>query len=237
MAGPVGRKFRGAAQNIFLIFIMGSHILKFTIAMNTITGHATCTIVWGVVGLVVFFVLSLPRTLRNVSYMSIASFISIVGAVFITVIAVGIQEPAGAVVQATTSPSFATAFSSAMNICFAYAGHMAFFSFIAEMQKPEEFPKALAGLQSAAISLYLIAAVVIYVYVGTDVASPALGSAGPLVKKVAYGIALPTVSVAKSGPFRFRADRVKDRDRWGHLRQRCSEADLPPDISRLQTHS
>ncbi|EME39842.1 hypothetical protein DOTSEDRAFT_178667 [Dothistroma septosporum NZE10] len=196
LMGAFGRELIGTAQIILLIFVLGSHLLTFTIAWNTITGHATCTIVWGVIGLVVFFVLSLPRTLKNVSYMSIASFISIVGAVFITVIAVGVQKPAGGVVEATKSPSFATGFNSAMNICFAYAGHMAFFSFIAEMQKPEEFPKALAGLQSAAISLYLIAAVVIYVYVGADVVSPALGSAGPVVKKVAYGIALPTIVIA-----------------------------------------
>lgn len=53
------------------IFILGSHLLTFTIAFNAITGHATCTIVWGVVGLCIFFILSLPRTLKKVSYMSI----------------------------------------------------------------------------------------------------------------------------------------------------------------------
>lgn len=48
-------------------------------------------------------------------------------------------------------------------------------------------------LQSIDVSLYVTAAVVIYYYVGDNVASPALGSAGPLLSKVAYGIALPTV--------------------------------------------
>lgn len=72
MLGPIGREVFGAAQTIFLIFIMGSHILTFTIAMNAITEHATCTIVWGVVGLVINVILSMPRTLRKVSYLSIA---------------------------------------------------------------------------------------------------------------------------------------------------------------------
>jgi hypothetical protein len=71
MWGPFGREFGGAAQTIFLIFVMGSHILTFTIAMNAITERATCSIVWGVVALVVLWVGTLPRTLKKVSYMSI----------------------------------------------------------------------------------------------------------------------------------------------------------------------
>lgn len=61
------------------------------------------------------------------------------------------------------------------------------------MEKPQDFPKALCMLQIFEIVLYVVAAVVIYYYVGNDVASPALGSAGPIMKKVAYGIAIPTV--------------------------------------------
>lgn len=70
--GSVGREVFGAAQVIFLIFIMGSHILTWIIALNTISGHVTCSIVWGVVGLVVLFIFTLPRTLKKVSYLSIS---------------------------------------------------------------------------------------------------------------------------------------------------------------------
>ena len=89
LGGPIGREIGGAAQTIFLIFTMGSHVLTFTIAMNAITGHATCqsgraserrawadrcpgSIVWAVVGTAILWLLSLPRTLKNVSYLSIA---------------------------------------------------------------------------------------------------------------------------------------------------------------------
>lgn len=74
------------------------------------------------------------------------------------------------------------------------AGHVAFFGFISELKKAEEYPKTLYMLQSIDTSLYLIAAVVIYRYGGKDVTSPALGSTSPIVRKVAYGIAIPTVS-------------------------------------------
>lgn len=77
---------------------------------------------------------------------------------------------------------------------------MAFLTFISEMKEPRDFPKALIGLQTVEITLYLIAAIVIYVYIGPDVASPALGSTAPVVRKVAYGIALPTVSLLEALP-------------------------------------
>lgn len=71
--------------------------------------------------------------------------------------------------------------------------HVAFFGLIAEMKEPRDFTKALCMLQVFEIVLYTIAAVVIYYYAGESVQSPALGSAGPVLKKVAYGIAIPTV--------------------------------------------
>src|SRR2546421_12085277 len=67
-----GREFGGAAQTIFLIFSMGSHILTWIICFSTITNHATCNIVWGVVALILFWIIDLPRTLKNVSWFSIA---------------------------------------------------------------------------------------------------------------------------------------------------------------------
>lgn len=72
-----GREFLGTAQLLFLVFIMGSHLLTFTVMMNTLTNHGTCSIVFGVVGLVVSFIFALPRTLRKVSWFSFACMVSI----------------------------------------------------------------------------------------------------------------------------------------------------------------
>lgn len=71
LAGRFGRELLGFAQIIFLIFIMASHLLTFTIAMNALTDHGTCSIVFGVVGLVVSFACSLPRTLEKMSWLSL----------------------------------------------------------------------------------------------------------------------------------------------------------------------
>ena len=78
------------------------------------------------------------------------------------------------------------------------AGHAAFFGLMAELKEPRDFPKAICLLQGLDISIYVTAAIVIYRYTGADVSSPALGSAGPLISKIAYGIALPTVSLNPS---------------------------------------
>lgn len=110
-------------------------------------------------------------------------------------IALGIS-PAGRGTQATEKAAFADAFLSVTNIIFAYAGHVAFFSFISELRDPKEFPKALWLLQICDTGFYIVAAIVIYRYAGADVSSPALGSASDTVAKVAYGIAIPTIIIA-----------------------------------------
>lgn len=116
----------------------------------------------------------------------------------ITMISVGVQFKGGDI-NITTETNLYHAFTAVTNIVFAYCAHVAFFGLIAEMEKPQDFPKALCMLQIFEICLYVLAAVVIYYYVGNDVASPALGSAGPIMKKVAYGIAIPTVSPPSRG--------------------------------------
>lgn len=41
------------------------------------------------------------------------------------------------------------------------------------------------------ITAYVVIGTVVYYYCGSFVASPALGSAGPLLKRICYGLALP----------------------------------------------
>jgi hypothetical protein len=194
--GKVGREIFGAAQLLLLVFIMGSHILTFSIMMNVLTDHGTCTIVFGIVGLVVCYICTLPRKLGDVSYLAVASFISILAAVIITMVAVGVEKPGHGDIATTMQASLAGAFLPVTNIVFAYSGHVAFFSFISELRNPEEYYKSLFLLQGADTAMYLIVAAVIYAYAGQDVASPALGSSAPLFQKIAYGVAIPTIVVA-----------------------------------------
>lgn len=71
IAGPIGREIMAVSQILILVFIMAAHVLSFAIAFNAITDHAQCTVLFSAIGLIVCFVLGLPRTLKNVSYLSI----------------------------------------------------------------------------------------------------------------------------------------------------------------------
>ncbi|KAF7126091.1 hypothetical protein CNMCM5793_002513 [Aspergillus hiratsukae] len=126
----------------------------------------------------------------------IGPFASVVAAVLATMIAVGVQRLRNAEVEVTVSNSLYRAFLAVTDIVFAYAAHPAFFGFISEMKNPREWPKTLCFVQIINTTLYTVTGVVIYWFAGQHVASPALGSSGPLMAKVAYGIAIPTIVIA-----------------------------------------
>ncbi|KAF2677247.1 putative amino acid transporter [Lentithecium fluviatile CBS 122367] len=199
IAGPIGREVIVFAQVLILVFIMAAHVLSFAIALNAMTGHATCTVVFSAVGLIMSFLLSLlslPRTLKNVSYFSIFSCLSVVIAVLVAMIGIAIQKPdMGHILAVRPNTPLIKGLGPVMNIILAYAGHVAFFTFASELKDSRDFPKALAFIQILAVSFYLIIASVIYYYAGPLVASPALGSGSPLVRKIAFGITLPTIII------------------------------------------
>lgn len=63
------------------------------------------------------------------------------------------------------------------------------------MRDPRQYTKALMICQSVVTAVYLAIGCVVYYYCGSYVASPALGSAGPTLKKISYGFALPGLLV------------------------------------------
>ncbi|CAI7675151.1 unnamed protein product [Penicillium pancosmium] len=193
--GPWGREIFGVAQILCFIFLMGAHILTFSIMMNTLSNHGACTIIFCLVGAILCFVLTLSRRMEEVSWLGIISSASIFTAVMITMIAIGIEAPDPRA-YAITHPSLMNGFQATLNIVLAYSGHMSFFSFQSELANPADYPKALIAFQATDTSLYLVTALVIYRYGGPNVASPALLSTSPLVSKIAFGISIGTIVIA-----------------------------------------
>jgi amino acid permease len=124
--------------------------------------------------------------------------------VFTLTIAVGVQDrPADAPLDSIfisdyhlfSRPTFSKAISAISSLVFAYAGTPAFFSIVSEMRDPRQYTKALMVCQSIVTINYITVGVVVYYFCGSYVASPALGSAGPLLKKICYGLALPGLIV------------------------------------------
>lgn len=123
----------------------------------------------------------------------------------IVTIAVGIQDRPPAAPKDTlwvsdyklvNSPSFAEAMSALSMIGFAYAGIPAYFSIISEMRDPRQHSRSLLLCQGSITSFYIAIGIVVYYYCGSYVSSPALGSAGSIMKKISYGIALPGLLVS-----------------------------------------
>ena len=69
--GPIGREIVGIGQLLLLVFFMSSHILTFSILLNVVTGHATCSVVFGIVALIISFLMTLPRTMAKVFWLAI----------------------------------------------------------------------------------------------------------------------------------------------------------------------
>lgn len=71
-----------------------------------------------------------------------------------------------------------------------------FFPIVSEMRNPSLYTRPLLIAQSTVTAIYITVGVVIYYYCGSYVASPALGSAGILIKKISYGISFPGLIVS-----------------------------------------
>ncbi|KIW05361.1 uncharacterized protein PV09_03877 [Verruconis gallopava] len=195
-SGRVLGELIGLGQLFVLIFIMAAHITSFAVMMNVLTKHATCTLVFSLTGLAVSVLLTLPRTLRNISYFSIASCVSIFAAVFIVIVGVGVTKPDPNRMQLVGKTNFVHGMCATLNIILAYAGHVTYFGFASELKNPKDYNKSLVMLQSTAVIVYTVCAVIIYYFCGPYVPAPALSAASPEVRIAAYAVACPTIVIA-----------------------------------------
>lgn len=189
-----------------------------SIALNSISEHALCTILFILFPAIVSWILCMPRKMKfladfgstlkrppyplqgSSNWHLVPCTISIFAATLIVMIALGVADPSGAPpgwdkeITLVGNPTFAQGFTSVLNIAFAYAGNQAFITVMAEMRDPSrDFMPSMYILQIFAIPMYTIVGAVIYSLAGQYTTSPALGAAPLVPAKVAYGILLPTL--------------------------------------------
>ncbi|KAI2616287.1 transmembrane amino acid transporter protein-domain-containing protein [Hypoxylon sp. NC1633] len=201
--GKFGYELVGAMFVLQLVFLLGSHCLTGTIAFLNITNNGACSLVFGVVSAIILLLLALPPSFAEVAILGYIDFVSIMAAIFITIIATGVQRTdAGVPSDWSAWPeenvSFTKAFIAITNIVFAYSFAICQFSFMDEMHTPKHFVKSIWALGLIEIVIYTLTGALIYYFVGHDVKSPSLLSAGPLISKVAFGIALPVIFISGS---------------------------------------
>lgn len=206
MFGDIGYEIVGVMFVLQLIFTTGSHVLTGAIMFGNLTNDGACTIVFTVVSAIVLFLVAIPPSFSEMAVLGYIDFVSIIAAIFITIVSTGIRAgelPAGAASVAWSAwpkedLSLAEAFIAISNIVFAYSFALCQFSFMDEMHTPADYDKAILALGVFEIFLYTITGALVYSFVGADVRSPALLSAGPLVSKVAFGIAIPVIFISGS---------------------------------------
>ncbi|BGP40554.1 hypothetical protein JCM10449v2_004516 [Rhodotorula kratochvilovae] len=203
MFGRFGGELFGVAYWLFCTFTCGSALLTISTAFNALSMHAICTAAWVAIAAVIVFPLASIRTFGDLKMLGWVAIVSILAGIFIVVIAVGAggrpslappaPEPLDLNVRAFANPTFAEAMSAVSSIFFAFTGTSSFLPIASEMRNPRDYPKAVFVGQSFVTAVYFIVALVVYLYAGQYVASPALGTAGALIKRVAFGIALPGI--------------------------------------------
>ncbi|OAQ61465.1 amino acid transporter [Pochonia chlamydosporia 170] len=190
----------GICLLIKICFTCGSATITISIALNTLSNHGMCTVGFAGIAAIACWLLCLPRKFKFVAQVGLPSTISIIAAVLIVIISLGVSPPQNAPpgfdknLKVVGNPSFSDGVNAVLKVCYAYAGNVGFVSYMAEMKNPgKDFVPALTVLQVFSVVLYVVIAVAIYCLSGQYTTSPALGSAPTIPAKVAYGIVLPAI--------------------------------------------
>ncbi|CAG7983115.1 unnamed protein product [Penicillium salamii] len=193
------------ANNIMLI---GFHILTGAKVLNTLSDHSMCTAVFSVIVSIMGIIMSMPRTLHHVSFMSICLYGN---AILLFLVFAGIEKsplygykgsyPADGPVKTYAFPlpgtTWVACMNAVLNITFLWVPQILFPTFIAEMEKPQDFPKALAVLTAISAILFIVPPAIGFRYLGQYSTAPAFGSLGVVsYKKASFGfVIVPTLII------------------------------------------
>lgn len=215
------------ANNIMLV---GFHVLTGAKVLNTLSDHSLCTVIFSVIVAVMGVIMSTPRTLRHVSFMSMFSgkirtspawirniqtnvpAAACMGlAILLFLIFAGIEKapgygylgdyPTAGPVSTFAFPpkdtTFVAAMNAVLNITFLWVPQILFPTFIAEMEKPQDFPKALTVLAGISAFLFIVPPAIGYHFLGQYSTAPAFGSlASDVYRKGSFGfVIVPTLVI------------------------------------------
>ncbi|KAJ5294870.1 hypothetical protein N7508_009691 [Penicillium antarcticum] len=196
------------ANNILLI---GFHILTGAKVLNTLSDHSLCTAVFSVITTIMGIIMSMPRTLHHVSFMSMFSSACMGIAIILFLVFAGIEPaplygykgnyPTDGLVATYAFPrpgtTWVACMNAVLNITFIWVPQILFPTFISEMEKPQDFPKALAVLTGISCILFIVPPAIGFRYLGQYSTAPAFGSLGSIAyKKASFGfVIVPTLII------------------------------------------
>ncbi|RVX65947.1 hypothetical protein B0A52_09832 [Exophiala mesophila] len=184
--GRIGRELVMMQILVAQVLITAAGIVSCSTAFNALSEHGACTVVFSFVSAVLITGFSSVRTFSRLGWLTWIGFFTFFIAVFIFVVAVTQQDrpaaapPTGDFDLGWTAIAYPTGSGSSM-----------YLPVISEMKKPSDYRKAAIVTGILVGAMYLSFSLVIYRWCGVWLTTPAFGSAGPLFKKISYGIALP----------------------------------------------
>ncbi|KAI8942502.1 hypothetical protein NX059_000566 [Plenodomus lindquistii] len=199
VGGKFIRELAGVLFLIAFIIVAASGIVGVSTALNALSEHALCTNYFSIIAALMVGICASVRKFEKIAWVTWAGFISVFVAVFIVVVGVTTLDRPAAAPQSgpydfgyhvISHPTFAAGITAASTIFCSGAGTPAFLPVMSEMRNPKEFGKAVKWCMGFVTAAYLSFSLVVYKWCGKWVASPSLGSAGPTVKKVAYGVGI-----------------------------------------------
>ncbi|KAM3069658.1 hypothetical protein ACMFMG_010378 [Clarireedia jacksonii] len=201
VGGVFTKELAGVLFLIAYILCAGSGILGVSIGLNALSTHAACTVWWSFLATMVVCVAASVRKFHSIAWLTWVGFASVFIAIFIVVLSVAVttlDRPAAAPqtgdydlgYHVIAYPTFTAGMVASATIFVSSAGTSAFLPVISEMRQPRDFNKALYACMLFVNVAYLSMSLVVYRWCGQWVASPSLGSAGPVIEKVAYGVGL-----------------------------------------------
>ncbi|GAB7325514.1 hypothetical protein MBLNU13_g09520t1 [Cladosporium sp. NU13] len=205
--GPIGSGIFVGAFVSLLIFVVGSHCLTGAIAFKDIVQTNICSTAFSAISAAILLFLAIPPSFADIAILGYIDFASIILAIGITMIATGVQERGSLgdlepYVAWSAWPkqgiTFEEAIVSVNSIVFAYSFGGCLPSFMDDMHTPSDYVKTLWWLGGSQIFIYTLTGSLIYLFVGQSVQSPALLSAGPLISRIVFGIALPVIFISGS---------------------------------------
>ena len=198
--GRAGSEIVGIMTVVGQILITAGGVTTIATAFNALSDHSACTAVFGLVSAILITMCSSVRTFSLLGWLTWFGFVSFVIAIFVFTVAVAqVDRPAAAPQTgdyelgfvAISDPGFVMGMVSAINIFIFSAGTSMFVPVISEMKRPQDYRKACIWSGIIVGLLFLVFSLVIYRYCGIWLSTPAFGSAGTLIKKISYGIAMP----------------------------------------------
>ena len=111
--------------------------------------------------------------------------------------------------------------NAVLNITFLWVPQILFPTFIAEMEKPQDFPKSLAVLLAISVFLFIVPPAIGFRYLGQYSTAPAFGSLGvEAYKKASFAfVIVPTVVIGviyANVSAKFIYARIMGKSRHGH---------------------